>query len=119
MTSDDQEIKGLEAAYAAVFNRGLKNRVAELFYEYGQRVDAICCELNPDNAVPCFWKVSELAVHYGLSEHWNNMDSIPAAACSLCGGWQSQGGMSQHSKAEMPVHGRTGCTGPHMDLNNI
>lgn len=35
---------------------------------------------------------------------------IPAAACPKCGGWTSQGGMSQHANATAPVMGRKGCT---------
>ncbi len=46
--------------------------------------------------------------------HQNDLTKIPAAACQQCGGWTSQGGMSQHSKAVRPVMDRTGCTGPHM-----
>lgn len=45
--------------------------------------------------------------------HQNDMRNIPAAACSICGGWTSRGGMSQHSDTKTPVIGRTGCTGPH------
>ena len=49
--------------------------------------------------------------------HQNDLTNIPAAACGVCGGWTSQGGMSQYAKSLEPVQGRTGCTGPHMDLN--
>ena len=62
---NDQNIQGLEAAYKAVFNRSLEGRVQELVSNYSD-LDAICTELNPDNAVPCFWKLSELASHYGF-----------------------------------------------------
>ena len=34
----------------------------------------------------------------------------PAAACPLCGGWTSFGGMSHHHKSTEPVIGRMGCT---------
>lgn len=44
-----------------------------------------------------------------MKEHKNDMNNIPAAACRRCGGWTARGGMSQHSDAEKPVHGRTGC----------
>jgi hypothetical protein len=40
----------------------------------------------------------------------NDLTTIPAAACSRCGGWTSFGGMSQYSKSSTPVLGRTGCT---------
>ncbi len=40
----------------------------------------------------------------------NHMQRIPQAACRTCGGWHSNGGMSQHSKARAPVLERTGCT---------
>ena len=33
----------------------------------------------------------------------------PAASCSKCGGWHSQGGMSQHFSSTSPVMGRLGC----------
>jgi len=46
--------------------------------------------------------------------HINNMHKVPQAACTVCGGWTSQGGMSQYSDNTMPVYGRTGCDGPHM-----
>ena len=69
MTSNDQSIIGLEKAYSAVFNRMLKYRVKGLLKEYGEsKLDIICTELNPGNTVPCFWKVSELARHYGYIE---------------------------------------------------
>lgn len=45
----------------------------------------------------------------------NDLTNIPAAACRVCGGWTSQGGMSQHAEAVEPVMGRTGCTGPHVN----
>ena len=48
----------------------------------------------------------------------NDLTNIPAAACQQCGGWTSQGGMSQHSKAVEPVDGRTGCTGPHCGVEH-
>lgn len=38
------------------------------------------------------------------------LSETPAAACPRCGGWTAHGGMSQHSKSEEPVLGRTGCT---------
>ena len=43
------------------------------------------------------------------SGHINQMDEIPAAACSGCGGWTSSGGCSQHRDSDTPVFGRTGC----------
>ena len=46
-------------------------------------------------------------------KHRNDLSNIPAAACGVCGGWTRSGGMSQHSEADKPVMGRTGCTGPH------
>jgi hypothetical protein len=112
MNKDDQNIKGLEAAYQAVYKRPLFDRVSELCAEYADRVDDISTELNPRNSVPCFWKISELAEYYG-SKHQNDMTTIPAAACGYCGGWTTQGGMSRHGKSVMPIYGRTGCTGPH------
>jgi len=35
--------------------------------------------------------------------------TIPAAACSRCGGWTGYGGMSQHSDSMELLLGRTGC----------
>jgi hypothetical protein len=40
----------------------------------------------------------------------------PAAACPRCGGWTTMGGMSQHSDAHVPVHGRFGCVCENPDL---
>ena len=69
MNKDDQNLEGLEVAYLTVYNRMLCTRVAELVEDYGiNRVDQVCCELNPGNSVPCFWKVSELAQHYGMGQ---------------------------------------------------
>ena len=118
MNKEDQNLNGLEAAYQAVYSRHLIDRVTELFTEYGYMddIDKLCTELNPDNSVPCHWTLSELAVHYGLTKHVNSMENIPAAACGRCGGWTTQGGMSQHGKATVPVLGRIGCTGPHMHI---
>lgn len=39
----------------------------------------------------------------------NDMKKVPAAACGTCGGWTSQGGMSQFTNTNIPVEGRTGC----------
>ena len=64
MNKDDQNIIGLEAAYKAVYHRELKTRVNELIAEYGDSVDNLHSELNPNNSVPCHWKISELANHY-------------------------------------------------------
>ena len=65
MNYTDQSIKGLEAAYLACYRQPLKQRVAELCRGYPDP-DRIHSELNPDNSVPCFWKVTELAWHYGI-----------------------------------------------------
>jgi len=45
-----------------------------------------------------------------LAKSGNDMKDIPVAACPRCGGWTSQGGMSQHALSAVPVQGRTGCT---------
>lgn len=66
MNKQTQNLKGLEAAYLAVYNRPLMDRVSTLVKDYGDRVDLVHCELNPENPVPCFWKVSELAEQYAL-----------------------------------------------------
>ena len=67
MTKDDQNIKGLEAAYVAVFNKTLRSRLIELLDEYGiDKLQYLCCELNPQGAVPCFWTIDELVQHYRL-----------------------------------------------------
>ena len=63
-----QSITGLEAAYEAVFNRPLRDRVAELAAKYPDNLDNVCTELNPDGVVPCFWALSELAEHYAIME---------------------------------------------------
>jgi len=47
-------------------------------------------------------------------KHQNDMTKIPAAACGRCGGWTSQGGVSQFSNVTIPQEGskgdfRTGC----------
>lgn len=69
MNKDDQNINGLAAAYSAVYHRPIKYRVKELIRRYGfDKVDGVCTELNPGNSVPCFWKVSELAEHYGYKD---------------------------------------------------
>ena len=61
----DQSIKGLEAAYRAVYHRSLKERVLELYYDYSEdQLPALCTELNPDNSVPCFWTLPELVSYY-------------------------------------------------------
>ena len=60
----NQSIIGLEAAYLAVFDRPLRDRVIELVDSYTSRIDATCTELNPDGVVPCMFKLSELAEHY-------------------------------------------------------
>lgn len=52
-----------------------------------------------------------------MNTHTNNLNEVPAAACILCGGWTSQGGCSQHSSSLVPVNGRTGCSGPHMNTS--
>ena len=46
--------------------------------------------------------------------HSNDMSNVPAAACGMCGGWTSQGGMSTFTNTNVPVEGskgdfRTGC----------
>ena len=60
----EQNIQGLEAAYQAVYNRTLYSRVFELAANYPDNIDGVCTELNPDNPVPCHWKLSELVAHY-------------------------------------------------------
>ena len=67
MTKTNQSIEGLEAAYQAVYGRHLVDRVQELVTAYSSRIDATCTELNPDNTVPCFWKLSDLAKHYKIA----------------------------------------------------
>ena len=44
-----------------------------------------------------------------MTEHKNDTSNVPAAACRRCGGWTTQGGMSQHGTSNVPVMGRTGC----------
>jgi len=41
--------------------------------------------------------------------HKNDMNNVPVAACGICGGWTSCGGMSQFTNTNVPVEGRTGC----------
>ena len=61
----DQNIKGLEAAYLAVYGRPLKERVQELATNYSEaQLIALCSELNSGNSVPCFWTLPELVAHY-------------------------------------------------------
>ena len=61
----EQNIKGLEAAYKAVYGRELRERVAELTDKYPPASwDRLCTELNPNNPVPCHWTLTELATHY-------------------------------------------------------
>ncbi len=66
MNKDNQEIRGLEAAYVAVFQKPLRDRIMAIWaeYSYMENIDNLCCELNPGGAVPCFWKISELVAHY-------------------------------------------------------
>jgi hypothetical protein len=67
MTSDDQSLTGLKAAYAAVYHRSLAGRVQELVTAYGlEKVNDVCTELNPDNSVPCHWKITELATVFEI-----------------------------------------------------
>ena len=75
MDKTNQSITGLEAAYHAVYNRHLVDRIQEVVTSYkcyrvilcdSRRIDATCTELNPGNSVPCFWKLSELAAHYNI-----------------------------------------------------
>ena len=64
-----QNIDGLEAAYKAVYRRELGERVAELTRKYEpDSWPGLCTELNPNNAVPCFWSLAELAEHYANKE---------------------------------------------------
>ena len=68
MTSENQNINGLAAAYYCVFGLTLRERVLALVDSYGRdphKLDHVCTELNPDNPVPCFWSLSELATYYG------------------------------------------------------
>ena len=44
-----------------------------------------------------------------MTEHKNDMTNLPAAACRRCGGWTTQGGMSQYSRSAKLVMNRTGC----------
>ena len=85
MNKDDQSIKGLSAAYSAVYNRPLKYRVKGLLREYGaDRLDSICTELNPDNDVPCFWLLSEIAEHYGyMKDGESTLPEIDYSGLSL------------------------------------
>jgi hypothetical protein len=43
------------------------------------------------------------------NEGANGSIPAPAAACQVCGGWTSHGGMSQHAASREPVQGRCGC----------
>lgn len=63
-----QNIDGLAAAYQAVYGRTLESRVRELVSEYGDRVGAVISELSNDcdATVPCYYRISELAAHYGI-----------------------------------------------------
>ena len=69
MFTNNQNIKGLEAAYRTVYNRELSDRVQELVNQYGDsisRLDSVCCEIQPNGAVPCFYKLSELGSYYKI-----------------------------------------------------
>jgi RNAse (barnase) inhibitor barstar len=66
-TNINQSINGLEAAYYAVFNRTLRDRIVELADSYGTDKDSLWTELTPDGAVPCFYSIKQLADHYQIS----------------------------------------------------